>query len=199
MAETTPENEPSTSASSEETSLTEEIVEYPIDKSETANRHKGYQSPGWLAPAALVIAVVAVLLAGWALLKPVSGAPDVEAGFANSKQGDGDAKTVACDAYSTVSAAVSKQTHAEVGNDPASIEAVAANSRLAMAGGAQYLLTRTTADTPAELANAIGEFAGSLQNIAINALAGIPNTDPIQAEQLSTAEESNRKIAELCQ
>ena len=52
--------------------------------------------------------------------------------------------------------------------------------------------------TPPELADAIGDFATSLQDIAINALAGVTNDNPEQAARLRDAEATNSKVAALC-
>ncbi|KAA0103011.1 hypothetical protein CIW47_23620 [Mycolicibacterium sp. P1-5] len=94
-----------------------------------------------------------------------------------------------------MSAAVSLQTHADPG---AEVQGVAANARLAMSGGATYLLAHLSSATPGDLADAIRSFAAGLQDISVNALAGVPNTDPKQAERLSNAETANSRIAELC-
>lgn len=41
-------------------------------------------------------------------------------------------------------------------------------------------------------------FAGDLNGLAVNALAGIPNDKEPQAGLLRSAEETNKKIVELC-
>jgi hypothetical protein len=97
-----------------------------------------------------------------------------------------------------VSTAVTLQTHGEAGPEPAGVQAVAANARLAMAGGATYLLARTGPGTPKDLSDAIHSFAASLQDIAMNALAGVGNEDASQAARLRDAEATNTRIAELC-
>jgi hypothetical protein len=147
-------------------------------------------SLGWLAPLALVVALIALGLAGWAVFKPAPSSPAPVAAPQN-----GDPKAAACDAYHTVSTAVSLQTHADPG---AEVQGVAANARLAMSGGATYLLAHLSPATPAELADAIRGFATGLQDISMNALAGVPNSDPKQAERLSKAETANSRITELC-
>lgn len=150
----------------------------------------------WVAPLALVIALLAAGAAGWALLRPAprAAAPTAPA----PPQAAGDPKVNACAAYRIVTAAVGLQTHTDLGPDPAAVQAVAANARLAMAGGATYLLARTGPGTPPELASAIGDFARSLQDISMNALAGVTNDDPAQAARLRDAEATNARIADLC-
>jgi hypothetical protein len=162
-------------------------------------------SPRWLAPAALVVAVVAVALAIWALVRPTeeSAASAQQATVApqaptETGQPSDAAKANACTAFDTVSKAVSMQTNADLGPDPVAKEAVAANARLATLGGGEYLLSRLTPDTPGDVADAIRAFANNLQEIGMNQLVGVPNTDAALAKRLSDAEAANKQIAELC-
>ncbi|BBY59910.1 hypothetical protein [Mycolicibacterium sarraceniae] len=151
---------------------------------------KSGSSPRWIAPVALVIAVIAAAAAGWAVLRP---APKPPAAPAPSLSGD--PKASACDAYRTVTSAVQLQTHADGGTE---VQGVAANARLAMSGGATYLLAHLSPATPADLAGAIRDFATGLQDISMNALAGVANSDPTQAERLRNAEAVNSRLADLC-
>lgn len=151
--------------------------------------------PRWVAPAALVVSLIAAAGAGWALFRP---APADE-----SAQLSADPKAQVCDAYETVSAAVSIQTKRSPSPDlgpmtPVAAEAIAANARLAMAGGASYLLDQLPPNAPAELAAEVRSFAGDLNSIAMNALAGIPNDREPQAGLLVSAEDANKRLTELC-
>jgi hypothetical protein len=148
---------------------------------------------GWIAPLALVVALIAAGLGGWALLRPAPKAPTPDA--TPQQQQPGDPKTNACAAWKTVSSAILLQTHADPG---AEVQGVAANARLAMSGGATYLLAHLNPGTPTDLSDAIRSFATGLQEISINALAGVPNSEPAQTERLRSAEATNTKIAELC-
>ena len=144
----------------------------------------------WTAPAALVIAVVAVALAIWALV----GASSNSSGTALA----GDPKTRVCAAFGTVSKAVPLQTHNDLGPDPVAQAAVAGNARLALFGGGEYLLNSLDSETPSELADPVRSFANSLQDIAMHALAGEVNTDPAQAARLAEADATRQQIVELC-
>ncbi len=148
----------------------------------------------WIAPIALLVAVIAVAVAVWALLRPLPASTPP----APTSQQSADAKGRACNAYHTVTAAVSLQTHADLGPDPVALQAVAANARLAMSTGASYLLARTDPATPAELAAAIRSFAANLQDISMNALAGVPNDDLAQAARLHDGEATSARIGDLC-
>ena len=145
----------------------------------------------WVAVIALAVALIAVVLAAWALLRPAkAGSP-----AATDPQV---AKLHACSAFNTVRSAVALQTHADLGPDPVAVQAVAANARLSMAAGGSYLLARLDPGTPAPLAAGIRAFAGDLQEIAMNALAGVSNDDPGQSARLHHAQVTNEQIVALC-
>jgi hypothetical protein len=143
----------------------------------------------WVAPAALVIAVVAVALAIWALIGASSN---------GSKTLAGDPKTRVCAAFGTVSKAVQLQTHADLGPDPVAQEAVAGNARLSLIGGGEYLLNSLDSATPSQLADPVRSFANSLQDIGMHYLAGEGNSDPAQAARLAESESVRKQIVDLC-
>jgi hypothetical protein len=143
---------------------------------------------------ALAIALIAVAIAAWALLRPPPASTTPQA----TSQQTAEAKTRACSAYTTVSTAVSLQTHADLGSDPVAVQAVAANARLSMAAGGSYLLARLDPATPPDLAAAMRSFADDLQDIAMNALAGVSNDDPAQAARLHDGEVTRARVADLC-
>ena len=148
----------------------------------------------WIAPAALVIAVIAVVVAVWALLRP----PPAPAPAPVSGQQTAAAKARACSAYTTVSTAVSLQTHADLGGDPVAVQAVEANARLSMAAGGTYLLADLDPAIPPDLGAAMRSFAEDLQDIAMNALAGMTNDDPAQAARMRDGETANARVKDLC-
>ncbi len=164
------------------------------DSSTTHHAHSASEELSrWVAPLALVIALIAAAGAGWTLFRPAQ-----ESTSQTAEAPAGDAKANAYSASKTVSTAVTLQTHGDAGPEPAGVQGVAANARLAMAGGATYLLARTGPGTPKDLSDAIHSFAAGLQDIAMNALAGVGNEDPAQAARLRDAEATNTRIAELC-
>ena len=110
----------------------------------------------------------------------------------------GDPKMRVCTAFNTVSQAVTGQTHNDLGPDPVAQAAVAGNARLALLGGGQYLLSRLDSATPSELADTVRSFANDLQDIGIDALAGVPNSDPAQAARLTQADLTRKQIVSLC-
>ncbi len=150
--------------------------------------------PGRLAVIAVAVAVVSLAAALWALLdKPAAPAP-----AAATSQQIADAKARVCGAFTEVRAAVALQTHADLGTDPAAVQAVAANARLAMYGGGTYLIGRLDPATAAPLADAVHSFANDLQDISIAALDGVGNDDPAQMARLRDGEAASERIADLC-
>lgn len=145
----------------------------------------------WLAPATLLVAVVAVGLAIWALMSSSSAGTDAH-------KLAGDPKTRVCTAFDTVSKAVSLQTHANLGPEPVALEAVAGNARLALVGGGQYLLSRLDSATPRDLADAVSSFANDLQDIGMYALTGVDNSEAGQAGRMAQGDVARKQIIDLC-
>jgi hypothetical protein len=145
----------------------------------------------WVALLSPFIALTAIGVAAYALVLAWPQKDKAVEPTAESKQ-------KVCAAFDTVSRAVQLQTHADLGVDPTSQTAVAANARLSLIGGGDYLLSRLDDQTPPELASAVRLFANNLQDIGVNALAGATNDDPQQAARLTAGEDGRNKVAELC-
>ncbi len=148
-------------------------------------------APRWPFAVAIVVAVVAVGIAIGALV--VAGSSDSSATAL-----PGDPKTRVCDAFDTVSKAVPLQTNNDLGSDDVAQAAVAANARLALFGGGQYLLNSLDSETPEELADPVRSFGTTLQEIGMNALAGATNSDPDQVTRLAEADATRQLIVDLC-
>ena len=167
------------------------------DDDEWIDEESGFRK--WIAPAALVIALVGTGLATWSLLRPTPEPQIVAVATpAATPEQITDAKVKVCNAFNTVRTAVQLQTHGDLGPDPIAQQAVAANARLAILGGGSYLLAQLDPAAPPDLADAARSFAGSLQAIAMNTLAGVANDDPTQAGRLRDGEADNNKVADLC-
>ena len=110
----------------------------------------------------------------------------------------GDPKTRVCSAYDTVSNAVNRQFHLNLGNNPIAKAAASANVQLALIGGSQYLLSQLDSATPSGLADAVRSYAQPMQEIGINGLAGAANGDPAQADRMTKAESAKQQIVEMC-
>jgi hypothetical protein len=165
----------------------------PAHSDDTSSNFVPRAMTRWATPATAVIAIVALAIAIWALLRPHAGSAAPP-----SAEQIADAKGRACAAYSTVRNAVSVQTHADVGDDPVAKQAVAANARLAMAAGGRYLSEHVDPAVPPQLADSLRSLAADLQDITIYALAGLPDDDPGQVGRLHDVEAKSAKIVELC-
>lgn len=156
-------------------------------------------APGrWMAPVALVLSVLAAAGAGWALLKPAPAPEATPPGLFAGNPAATDPKAEACRVAELVAEGVALQSRANLGPEPVALETVAANTRLAMAGGAVYLRENTPSNTPAELAEPISALAGQLQDIAQHFFVGQTSAVPAQADRLKAATETTKKIAENC-
>lgn len=93
------------------------------------------------------------------------------------------AADAACAAYTQVRTGVETNTHlASPGGDGdvTGALAVAANARVALTGGGQYLLDILDPATPPELAAPIRQFGMKLMQFGAAATAGAPDSDPGQ-------------------
>ena len=173
---------------------------------------RGLSSTRWVARAALLVALIAVAGAAWALFLPswlpkpsklfspaTTSAPvsSPTAGQFTDQQ-VADAKGRACDAFNTVSQALAVQTHVDIGKDNVALFAVAANGRAAMVGGSQYLLERLDPATPAPLGAAVRKYADLLQDIAMHSMAGITGDDPGQAAEKNDIDALGPQIVDFC-
>jgi hypothetical protein len=141
----------------------------------------------------VLISLVAVGLASWALLRTPADTPPPP-----TAQQIADAKGTACAAYTRVRAAVALQSQADPGADPNAAQLVAVNARLAMAVGSQHIVDNLNPAVPSELAGLLRSVATSLQDLAVNALAGTSGDDAGQVARLRELEATSQRIVELC-
>lgn len=129
----------------------------------------------WPGYVSLVIALAAVGVAIGAWFSPLrhnepSPAPSPPS---FSDQQVTEAKAKVCAAYEQVHKAVLSNTGRSGGSDPTAQLAVAANARMALFDGGQYLLSRLTEEpaTPPDLAKATRALVASYQQLAIDYMA----------------------------
>jgi hypothetical protein len=162
----------------------------------SSHRRRVKTSPDRALLVVAVIAVIAVSLAAWALLRPAPGSnPD----YTESQRAD--AKTKVCAAFDVVRRGINVNTSLSVPggqDDVAGSLAVAANARIAAYVGGLYLLDRLDPATSPELADPIRGFANVLTDIGAAATAGASDADPDQAARLKDADAANTKLGELC-
>jgi hypothetical protein len=144
---------------------------------------------------ALILAVAALAVAGWTLYRAEYSKPS----YSDAQRAE--AKVEACTAMDLVRRGVSLNTNLQPAGGPEDVTgsmAVAANSRVALYDGGQYLLAKLDPAAPADLAEAVRKFADNLMDIGAAATAGAQNTDPDQAARLRDAEAANATVTELC-
>lgn len=143
----------------------------------------------------LIVAVAALALAAWAAFRPGPAGPEYTA----AQQSD--AKAAACAATDVVRKGISLNTNLPVPGGDGDVTgslAVAANARLSLSEGGQYLASRLDPATPPELAESVRRFANTLMDIGAAAIAGEQNSDPAQAARLKDADATNVKITQAC-
>jgi hypothetical protein len=171
----------------------------PETRSEVRRTRAESDRSTWLQALVAALAVVAIGLSLWALLQPANGASGSAGDFSDAQRAD--AKAQACTAFTTVRTGVKRNTNMAAPGGPDDVTgalAVAANARIAMYVGGQYLLDRVGPATPQQLADALRGFANNLMDIGAAATAGSLNTDPEQATRLKNADAENTKIEGLC-
>jgi hypothetical protein len=153
--------------------------------------------PPWLTLAALGVAVIALILAIVHFFYPSSGTGKF------SGQETQDAKGRICAVTGTVRNATSINTNMANPdpNDPIGGLAVAANARLALLGGGEYVLARLAAEpaTPADLNKAATAMANTMQELGINYLAGLPADSPVQQPLRDNLSNQIAELDQICQ
>jgi hypothetical protein len=143
----------------------------------------------------LAVAVLSLGIAVFAALRTVDSAPD----YTEAQRAE--AGAAICAAFDTVRTGVATNTNIEPpggSGDIAGALAVAANARIALLDGGQYLLVRLDPATPVDLAGDVRRFANQLMDIGAAATAGVPNSDPAQAGRLQSAEQASTAISGRC-
>lgn len=150
---------------------------------------------GLLTIISLIVAVAALALAGWTLYRSEYSKTEYDSAQI------ADAKAKVCAAVDVVRRGVSLNTNlspAGGASDVTGAQAVAANARVSLYDGGQYLMARLDPATPEHLAEAVRDFANTLMDIGANATAGTSNDDPTQAERLKKADAANTTLTESC-
>jgi hypothetical protein len=170
----------------------------PDSSPSESSGHRYADSPrraGPLTYIALILAIAALALAGWTLYRVDYSTTS----YTDTQRAE--AKVKACAAMDLVRRGVSLNTNLQPAGGPDDVTgslAVAANARVALYDGGQYLLAKLDPATPSELADAVRKFANNLMDIGASATGGAQNTDPDQAARLRDADATNATIMELC-
>lgn len=147
----------------------------------------------------VVLAGFATLMAAAALALSIITWLEVRSTPEYTPEQQAAAKTRACAAYATVRTGVATNTNvASPDGGVTGSLAVAANARIALIGGGEYVLARIDPATPAELADPLRQFADKLMDFGAAATAGALNTDPGQAALLAEIDGLNGTLGQLC-
>jgi hypothetical protein len=163
-------------------------------------QHSG-ESPrrgGALAVIALIVSLAALGLSAWTAFRPAAG-PSAGTEYTTAQQTD--AKATICGAVDVVRKGVALNTNLPSPGGDGDVTgslAVAANARLALSDGGQYLMARLDPATTAELTKSVKKFANLLMDVGAAATAGAANTDPDQAARLTAVDAESATLTELC-
>ena len=159
----------------------------------------GSRSGRILLAITLVVALAAAALSGWLLFRISREGTPNSPNYSGAQRSD--AKQKICTATDVVRKGVSLNTNLQPPGGPEDLTgslAVAANARISLYDGGQYLLARLDPAAPTELADTAKKFANLLMDIGANATAGSQNSQPEQAARLKEADATNTKLTELC-
>jgi hypothetical protein len=103
-----------------------------------------------------------------------------------------------CATYEKVHQAVLTNTGRSGGTDPIALLGVAANARLALYDGGQYLLKALAERpaTPPELATAVRQLVDSYQQLAVNYMAEVSQSEIDSS--LHAGDQPNATIYDIC-
>lgn len=168
---------------------------------EPRNRRRAADSRGGglVSGVALVVALAALGLTAWMAFFPETFGRSADPAYTDAERAE--AKSATCTAFNTVRAGIVQNTNLQPPGGPEDVVgtmAVAANARISLLEGGQYLRARTAAATPTELADAVETFTETLMDIGAAATAGVPNTDPVQSTRLKDADAMSTGILGLC-
>jgi hypothetical protein len=153
-----------------------------------------------LAIASIAIALVAlgVAIGSWFRPMPDNKPPPAPSSPAFTEQQTAEAKAKVCATYDKVHQAVLNNTGRSGGTDPIALLGVAANARLALYDGGEYLLKILAEQpaTPPELATAVRQLVNSYQQLAVNYMAEVSQSEIDSS--LHAGDQPNATIYGIC-
>lgn len=160
------------------------------------------RAPRWLSIVSLVLALVAIGIGLSSWMRPMqTGEPSATppAPIYSDRQIT-DAKALVCAAYEKVHHALVLSSGRNGDSDPTAILAVATSGRQVLDAGSRYLLMKLSKEpaTPADLATAIRRLADSYQELTIDYLDGLTNSDAELGPSLQASDEATSTIERLC-
>lgn len=138
-----------------------------------------------------------VAIVGWFRPLPTNKPP---AAPTYTEQQAAEAKVKVCGAFEKVAHALDIAAARTGGNDPISILAVATSARQVFDVGSGYLVTKLAEEpaTPPDLAKAVRKLANSYQELTVDYLDGLTNSDTDLQPSLRAGDEAASTINGLC-
>jgi hypothetical protein len=158
--------------------------------------------PRWPAFTALAIALIALAvgLVGWFRPAPHNYQTSAPPKSTYTDKQVANAKANVCAAFDKVEHALHLADARSGNDDPTALLAVAEGAWEAFDAGSRYLLTKLAEEpaTPPELATAVRKQANAFQEVLINYLDGLHNSDPDMQPVVSASDEATLAIRRLC-
>jgi len=156
----------------------------------------------WLALVSLALALLAigVALGAWFRPLPDNRFPPGSPPPSYAGQDVSEANTKICAAYEKVHRALVLSSTRNGGSDPTTVLGVATSGRQVLDAGSRYLITEISEEpaTSPELAAAIRNLANVYQELTINYLDGLTNSDAELQKSLQAADDATSTIERLC-
>jgi hypothetical protein len=148
--------------------------------------------------AALAIALIALAVgaAAWFRPTPRNNQPSPKPAY--TEQEAADAKASVCAAYQKVNHALGVANTRNGGTDPTAGLAVATSTRQVLDAGSRYLLSKLADQnaTPPDLADAVRTLAAEYQELTIDYLADVSDSD--MQSSFHAADQAKAKIEKIC-
>jgi hypothetical protein len=143
-----------------------------------------------------LLVTLGIAIVGW--FRPVPAKPPSAPAY--SQQQVANARTTLCAAYEQVRKAGDVAGARNGGSDPTSILTVATSTRQVLDVGSRYLTAKLNAEpaTPPDLAAAIRKLADVYQEMTVDYLDGLSNSDPELSPLLQAGDEAHSSIQGLC-
>jgi hypothetical protein len=143
-----------------------------------------------------LLVTLGVAIVGW--FRPVPAKPQAAPTYSNQQTAD--SKRAVCSAYEQVRKAGDVAGTRDGGGDPTSTLAVATSTRQVLDAGSRYLITKLNLEpaTPPDLATAIRKLADVYQEITIDYLDGLSNSDSELGPLLTAGDQAHSTIQDLC-
>jgi hypothetical protein len=141
-----------------------------------------------------LLITLAVAIVGW--FRPVPPKPPTAPAY--SAQQIADAKKKVCAEYQKVHTAIKASTGRDMGADPTAQQVYGLTGRQALLAGSEHLRTVLSSEpaTPEEIATAIRKLTGLFQELTIDYLNSMPDSD--MEPTVHAADETTLAIEGLC-